>query len=100
MRLARILELVGQPVAGLKVDIRSRLADGSLMYDHQSTELRSEYMSEMVSVTLEQPKHKGEPKWLYWRHKPIQGGCGYSGVRMDCEDIGTYHILIEESPTV
>ena len=99
MTLIRIFDLIGKPVAGLKADIRSRLADGSLMYPHQQGDggLKDDYIVTMKAVTRERPKHRGEAGWLYWRWEASPGH-NYSGVRLDNRQVMDYHLLIEEAP--
>lgn len=95
-KLVRIMDLVDKPVAGMRVDIRSRNADGSLMYEHQ--EKGGPLIVTMKSVTIDRKK---DGRWLYWRHEKdcsvIPWDCGYSGHRIDesdLSDVDAYHLEV------
>lgn len=96
MKLYRILDLVGEPVKGKAADIRSRHADGSLMYPEQHNDPdESIYMVTMESVAV---KKEGGHKWLRW---DWSGGerfntfCHFSGIRTDSDSVADYHIMME-----
>lgn len=97
MKLKRLLDLAGTDVAGLTVDIDTRNADGSLRY----TSRQKPRMRVLKSVSVEEKKDSRGVlhEWLYWRWEPDRGelgDCGYSGARMDLDDLGEYWLMIEE----
>ena len=92
MTLVRISDLIGKPVAGVQCDLRSRNADGSLMYASQ------EEMGPRIArlKAVEVRREKGH-RWMYWtweKTRQIPFDCGYSGIRMDSEYVGDYHLLM------
>lgn len=96
--LVRILDLVDQPVAGIRADLRSRAADGSLLYDHTEKEGPRMRTLKTVEIRREKGRHN-QPKepWLYWTwEKPGDGGfdCGYSGNALSGNAANVY-LLIE-----
>ncbi len=91
MQLVKITDLIGKDIAGLKADIRSRLADGSLMYAEQR-EQRDPILVTMKQVHIVPQIRRGEQyKAVYWRWDGYS--CGYSGVPLDSAK--KYHILME-----
>ena len=93
MKLVRVLDLVDKDIKGVKADLHSRNADGSLMYEHTEKENR---ISTLQRVYIR--KEKGE-NWLRWEWDRNGTGmpfdCGFSGVRLDREDVEHWHILAE-----
>ncbi len=92
MKLVKVFDLAGKPLAGVKTDNRSRNADGSLMHEHTHDRL---HMTELTAVEI---KRKDGAKWMYWRWKPIQGlqhDCGYSGAKMDGEHEHRFYVLAD-----
>ncbi len=90
MRLVQVSSLVGKPIAGLTADIRSRVADGSLMYEHQRDS--QPIIVKMKSVEIVDRKRRDETyKSLRWTFDGYS--CGYSGVALT--DADKYYILIE-----
>jgi len=91
MQLVKITDLIGKDVSGLRADIRSRLADGSLMYGEQR-EQQNPILVRMKRVHIVPQIRRGERyKALYWRWDGYS--CGYSGVPLDSAQ--KYHILME-----
>ncbi len=98
MKLVRVADLVGKPVAGKLADVRSRNADGSLMhqsvYDHDYPD--GNYP--LVHMTKIVWEHREGKAWLMWRwdgrphSQPV--ACGYSGISED-GNWQDYYILIE-----
>ena len=66
--LVRILDMVGQDVTGLVVDIRTRNADGSLRYEHTAAD--TDYVRRLTKVCFKREKiHAKDAEksdWLYW----------------------------------
>ena len=84
MHLVRIADLVGKDIKGLKADIRTRNADGTLKYTGigedkpiMVTMLVVEYITKKNGPTLQKISGREKDRWLYWRHEGY--GCGYSG---------------------
>jgi len=93
VQLVRILDLIGKPIAGLQADLRSRNADGTLMYSHQA-----ENGPRMVRMKCVRVKRENNHKWLRWeweKSNAIPFDCGFSGIRMDSDQIGEYHLQME-----
>jgi hypothetical protein len=86
MKLVKISDLVGENTSGMKADIRSRNADGSLKYP-----TFSDYQRPII-VTMRKVELKGG--WLYWRWDGYS--CGFSGVDLNSPQAETYHIMIDE----
>ena len=86
----RVVDLVGKPIAGRIFDVRTFNADGSLRYDHVGDE---PHLVRMKAVEI---KRKKDGKWLYWTWEPNSTtgryDCGFSGIRMDSNDVNEYHI--------
>lgn len=100
LKLVRLVDLLDTPCDGLRVDIRSRTANGELMYDHTRKELVC--MVNMKEVVMEDRKHhrRGLETWLIWRwwSRVLEGrtyDCGYSGICMNGEREMDYHLLVE-----
>lgn len=104
--LVRIADLIGKDVAGMRADMRSRTADGELMYEHTAqngprmvTMTRVYLRSEPNGPTLQRIYGKPKGEWLRWEWKAdpvvIPHDCGYSGVLAENEDHRAYHIMIE-----
>ncbi len=90
MNVQRIIDLVGKPIAGVTLDIRTRTADGSLMYDH--TEEEGPRIRALKSVEI---RHKKDGPWLFWtwdRDTSKMSDCGYSGIRMDSHNLNDYYL--------
>lgn len=79
-RVVPILHMVNRPVAGLVVDIRTVRPDGTLWYPHQEADGPI-----MVTLRRVEVVRKGGYNWLRWEWDGW--GCGYSGVRLDAEDV-------------
>lgn len=81
--LRPILDMVGQDVKGLLVDIRTRNADGSLRYEHRASD--TDPTRKMIEVRFRWEKiHHTDAKkaqWLYWYWEKGTGSfdCGFSG---------------------
>ncbi len=91
MKLVKVLDLVGTDIAGLRADIRTRLADGSLMYGEQP-EQREPIMVTMKCAEIKRQIRRGETYHaLYWRWDGYS--CGYSGVPVDRAE--QYHFMME-----
>ena len=96
MPLVRIFDLIGQDIAGRRADIRSRNADGSLMYEHQEKD--GPIMVTMTRVRTTEDNRYGT--WLRWewegRGLPVGLACG-SGVVMDGKKELEYYIEMEDA---
>jgi hypothetical protein len=90
--LTRILDMVGDNVKGKRVDIRSRLPDGSLMYPAQDDGPLDSHVRELERVYF---KRENKRKWLYWQWKSngslADQRCCYSGLG-NPQDWAKYHI--------
>ena len=90
MKPVRIIDLIGKPVDGIKIDARTVLPSGDLMYPEICKEPRP---WTLASVTIERKK---DGKWLYWRFHELHFGCNYSGVRMDRHNVSDYCLMMPE----
>ena len=95
MKLVKVLDLVGKPVAGLKADLHTRNADGGFRYsfDHDANRVTT---LKSVAVRREKDGHQ----WLRWEWERNGSGmpfdCGYSAIRLDSDDVHEYYIMIAE----
>lgn len=91
MPLLKVLDLTNAPMP-VRVDIRSRDAEGDLLYPTQS-ENQQPIITNLTRVEVLTKKGKD---WLYWHWEPVKRGytydCGYSGVQMDGEREHLYHV--------
>lgn len=89
--LVKILDLAGKDVAGKAADLRTRNADGTLRYEHTADEQRA---GKLLSVEIQKRK---DGDWLEWRWDKIIGmkyDCGYSGIRLDRNDVNEYYLEV------
>ncbi len=91
MKLFRVLDLVGKDIAGRSADIRSRNADGSLMYGEQPQQREPIMVTMRLAEIKNQTRREKTFKAVYWRWDGYS--CGYSGVPVDRAT--KYHILME-----
>jgi len=98
MELLRIIDLVGKDVSGIKVDLRTRLKNGSFRY--AGVEPLNPVISMLKTVEFRQEKvgaHK-KHRWLYWtwdtRTLNHEMQCGYSGTASD--DMNEIYLKREE----
>lgn len=85
-RLVKVLDLIGK--TPLRVDLRSRTADGELRHPHTAAEGARDCVLTRVEIRKKRNHRTGEPEqWLYWMNGPVNipgmVNCGYSGQRMD-----------------
>jgi hypothetical protein len=76
MKLTRLLDIAGTDVAGVRADIRSRHADGSLdyMFPGSHTRPEHEYIVEMSAVTV---YTDSGTDWVSWTYSGFGSGrCG------------------------
>lgn len=113
-RLVQIADLIGAPVEGLRVDLRTRDEFGRLFYQWQEKD--GPHASTLKAVTVETMKtrnretgdgpRQGEPVqvWVYWKWNPCPfTRCDYSGHEVSTEkgaqNFAAYYLFVEESPT-
>lgn len=81
MKLVKVLDLVGKDVAGVRADLRSRNADGSLKYEHTADH---PVFAPLKSIHI---KRKASERWLYWewdtRGLSMTHACGFGGMCID-----------------
>lgn len=105
--LVRVADLLGKDVAGFRADMRSRTADGELMYEHTAAEgprmvtmTRVYLRTEPLGPTLQKVYGKPKGEWLRWEwerdHTRGSFDCGFSGVLAEDEKHKDYHIIITE----
>lgn len=102
LQLIRIADLVGQNVAGLKADIRTRNADGSFKYGEDLVGSQPKIVTMTVVEMITKPNCKtlarisGREKdaWLYWRFEGYS--CGYSGTWAGMNDHLNDYLMIEK----
>lgn len=104
MQLVRVLDLIGQDINGRAADIRSRDANGQLLYQWQEAE--GAYMTTLNRVEIRHERAGGRqrPKepfvyWL-WNEQPrqMQHTCNYSGIAISSPAAARVHILMEAEP--
>ena len=98
MKLVKLLDMVGKPA--FKADLRSRNADGSVMYEHQAKE-RIGTIDEVVIRKAGPCCGIGAgPKvdWLYWYSQDFDSPCKVSGHRLDAELQDPTYLLAEVNP--
>lgn len=105
--LHKIKDLVGKDIAGMRVDLRSRNADGTLKY-HEEIHGSFPVIAPLKSVEIRMEKigsrDKEKSPWLYWTWETnniTDGnglnrsyGCGYSGTARNMDD----YYLEESTP--
>ncbi len=102
--LKRILDLVGQPVAGRFADIHSRYSDGT--EHHAEINARDARRGTLIGpreltkvYTKPEKRHDGTMQtWLRWEWKrdtSMMGDCGYSGVVLESHVADDFYILLD-----
>jgi hypothetical protein len=105
MILVKLSDLIGKNIEGLKADIRSRNADGSLQYPDDENHKRGPIIVTMKSVKIEQrgftcgtksqrAGQEGLFPWIYWYFEGHS--CNYGGTRIDNGEMPEDFIEIEE----
>ncbi len=93
-KLVNIRDLIGK-ADGIKADVRSRHADGSLYYQEQDKHHpRNVTLGEFKITKHEEGTRNGVP-WVYWRYRGY--GCGMSGETISYNDKNPVFILIEQN---
>jgi hypothetical protein len=89
MPLIKVLDMIGK--TPVRVDLRTRTADGTLRYPLTQTE-ESPRVCDLLKVEIREKKNHrtgAAEKWLYWFNSPVvipgMQDCGYSGQMMDGE---------------
>jgi hypothetical protein len=107
MTLVRVADLIGRDIDGIRADIRSRNADGSLMHEHTAAEgprmvtlRKAEYRIEgKQGPTLTKLYGKDRLRWMYWTWEKSQSvipfDCGYNGHCAEDEAHLSYYIMAE-----
>lgn len=103
--LVRISALIGRDISGLQADIRSRMANGDLMHDHQAengpmmvTMKCAEYITSKSELpTLTKLYGKDKLRWMYWRWETSGSmfDCGYSGHCAEDDEHHKYYLMLE-----
>lgn len=105
MKLVKLLDLVGEDIAGQVADRRYRTADGTLLYDGIYKEPDSAYVRPLTRVYRkkrtadERRRNIGDTDWLYmeWEPGPMTDGAYDSGYGGSCGSayISDWHVLVE-----
>lgn len=80
--LIRVLDLIGRDLSGMRADVRSRKADGSLLYPHTAED--GPKIRQLEAVTRksrgkdEVERGIGDADWVTLRWKS-EGDCGFGG---------------------